>query len=50
MICKAQPHDVGIELLETEIHRSLGDGMKIHLEEIHGEFPVYVVELVLGLF
>jgi hypothetical protein len=47
MIGQAQPHDVRIELLETEIHSSFRDFVKIHFEEIYGEFPIYVVELEL---
>jgi len=47
MIGQAQPHDVGIKLFEIKANRLLWKGMKIHLEEIDSEFPVYVVELVL---
>ena len=47
MISQAQPHDVRIELLETEIHGTVRYFMKIHLEEIDSEFPIYIVELVL---
>ena len=46
---KAEPHDVGVVLAETQGRGVLRETLKGHPEEVNVEFPVNVMELVIAL-
>ena len=49
MHSKAEPHYIGIELRKSKGRGVFRQRIKIHLEEIQGEFSIDIVKLILIL-